>query len=62
MPIHSIISEQEIFSSNDNIETKQVRVDDGILTYIKQDGKYVPWSLFSTNPFVYLNDIESLAP
>ena len=39
MPIHSIVSEQDIFSSNEKIETKQVRVEDGIMTYMKQNGK-----------------------
>lgn len=62
MPIHSIVSEQDIFSSNEKIETKQVRIEDGIMTYMKQNGKFVPWSLFSTNPSVYLKNIDDYAP
>ena len=62
MPIYSIISEQDIFAGDYEIETRQVRVDDGILTLIKRDGKFVPWSLFSTNPSVYLKNTDDFSP
>lgn len=53
--LYTIISESDIFYSAQTPEFKEKRIREGITTMIKVDGKYQPFSFFSTDPKAYLN-------
>lgn len=54
MPIHSIISEYDIFRSDKMPETMVKQVEGGAVEYIKVNGQYHLNRLISTNPQMYL--------
>lgn len=51
---YSIISEYDVFFAGEKPEYKEKRSGGGIVTMLKQDGVYKPYSFFSTNPEDYL--------
>ncbi len=51
---HSIISEYDIFFENKPLKTYEKSFGSGVVTMAEQDGKYRPYSFFSTNPADYL--------
>lgn len=53
--LHSIISEYDIFYSNDPPRLMEKRTDAGIETLREVNGSYQPYSFFSTDPKEYLN-------
>ncbi len=61
--LHTIISEYDIFCSSQIPEFSEKRTKAGISTSVKVNGKYQPYSFFSTDPKAYLdpkNKINSL--
>lgn len=52
---HSIISEYDVFFSGEQPVYKEKRSGSGISVMIERNGKYQPYSFFSTDPRDYLN-------
>lgn len=55
MILHSIISEYDIFFNDQTIKTYEKNFGSGIITMAEQNGKFRPYSFFSTDPSDYLD-------
>ncbi|MGN0597987.1 MAG: YlzJ-like family protein [Ruminiclostridium sp.] len=55
MPIYSIISDYDIFRTEEQPEKMVKQVEGGTVEYIKVNGQYRLNRLFSTNPQMYLD-------
>ena len=59
---YSIISEYDVFFSQSDSDFREKRSGGGVMTMIKRDGKYQPYSFFSTNPRDYLKTENQITP
>ena len=59
---YSIVSEYDIFFSQDKSEFCEKRSGSGVMTMVKRDGKYLPHSFFSTDPADYLKAENQISP
>lgn len=59
---YSIINEYDVFFSQTNSEFSEKRSGSGVMTMVKQDGKYLPHSFFSTDPRDYLKSENQITP
>lgn len=53
--IHSIISTDDIFFTENSVQTEYCRIDGGLLELNTVGGKKQVSRLHSTNPYLYLN-------
>ena len=51
---YSIISDYDVFFAGEKPEYREERSGGGIVTMLKQDGVYKPYSFFSNDPKDYL--------
>lgn len=57
---YSIISDYDVFFAGETPEYKEQRRGSGIVTMLKKDGVYKPYSFFSTDPRDYLKNKDIL--